>query len=262
MKRILLQFCILSSALLLLSCSEQNIPVTSESSREEVITEATSSETTSARSQALNGIPSSYADIDRQLEMIAELHDVWVTSGDDPTFYYCITDMDHNNRLEVIYMSEHFSKPFIQFYEISPTYDSLDLLEFTDDPENMFLPEILYLDTYDCYYDGTTYYYVTYDFSVNEEGLGVEHTVLLSLTDGVIDSQVICYDVMDWDSDTPHNYFTSEGIPLPDEEAYNDYPAVYMGIDEASPIGFGILGDFQSEIEDITHSFKVFLGLE
>ena len=256
MKKLISLLLLLS--LVLTACNKAE-PTTPEESD---ITEETTAEeeTTTTRNALLTGIPSSYADIDRQLEMIVELHDIWLTSGEDPNFYYAVTDLDNNGRLEVLYMTEREGIPWLAVYEISPTYDTLDELPFDGEPA---IPEFLSNNHYRCYFDGSTYTYIAQDFNDSDDsGNNKINKVAMTLVDGVVHFEVIGYEIVHHEPKYYMSYHRADGTELENEDRFFNIPNELYSDRQQDIVYIETLGDFQAELEDITHSFKTFLGLE
>lgn len=244
---------------LVLTACDKAEPTDTEGSdiREETTVETVA---TTSFPSFLEGIPSSYADIDRQLEMIVELHDIWLTSGDDPNFYYAVTDLDHNGRLEVLYMTEREGLPWLAVYEISPAYDTLDELPFEGEDA---IPEFLSNNHYRCYFDGSTYTYIAHDFNDQDDtGNDKINKVAMTLVDGIVYFDIIGYEIVHHEPEYYISYHSAVGTKLDGEEAFFNLADEFYGDQQMNIIYLETLADFQAELEDITHSFKTFLGLE
>jgi hypothetical protein len=254
---------LLLAALILSGCSETEPQVTQPTIDETIVIEDeedpdTDSSDPPVPASLIAGIPSNYADIDKQLVMISQMHETWLTSGDDPDFYYAVTDMDNNGRLEVLYMTEHDGQPELNVYEISPTYDSLEELPFEGDA----VPELLSNNHYRRFFDGETYKYIVHDYTMDDLGNGMINKVAMYLVDGVVHFDVLGYEVILHDPDYRPTFYDANGRSLPDEDEFNKLPDEVFAGQDMEMINVETLSDYDAELEDITHSFKTFLGLQ
>ena len=112
-------------------------------------------------------------DIDAQLSLISSKLDALLQPNGELTWYYSVTDLDHNGRLEFIAAAQHPQdrSTNLRVWEVSTDGSALTECSLTKDPEESF-PDIL-TDTADTYYDTVSggWYYLFYDnvvLSANE----------------------------------------------------------------------------------------------
>ena len=151
------------------------------------------SEATSSASQVVTDIAP--AETDPQIKLIASKKDTWFTPSDDhATYYYCVTDLDHNGRLEVISASMQGAGYFTSadFFEVNEACD--DLIECSlpnDDFEGFLFPDIITDEPVDVYTDGDHYTYIFDDTVVINSDESSLYTNTLSLNNTFINIYVI-----------------------------------------------------------------------
>ena len=165
------------------------------------ISENTTFETTSETTDEEQDVTSSTsaviadqepAETDPQIELIASKKDTWLTSGDG--YSYCVTDLDHNGRLEVICATMKGTGYFTsaRFFEVNEACD--DLIECTlpnDDFEGFLFPDIITDEPIDVYTDGNTYTYIFDDNVVTNADESSLYTNTFSLMNTYINIYVI-----------------------------------------------------------------------
>ena len=135
-----------------------------------------------------------------QRKLIEDSYNQWKYEYPNTPWFYTITDLDHNGRLEVIAASLQGTGLFTyaEYWEVNESLDGLVHCS-TELTEGDFLPDII-TDTADCYYDPATnsYFYIFEDFARNgasEHFTGIE---ALCLKDGVIKKRPIASKYEQW----------------------------------------------------------------
>lgn len=141
---------------------KKDTPNSETSGETSEVTTVEGSETEASASQVIpDNTPS---ETDPQIDLIASKKDIWLTPSDDhATYYYCVTDLDHNGRLEVICASMQGAGYFTSanFFEVNDEGD--DLIECSlpgDDFEGFLFPDIITDKPVDVYTDGNLYTYI------------------------------------------------------------------------------------------------------
>lgn len=151
------------------------------------------SETTPSATQATtNNVPS---ETDPQIDLIASKKDIWFTpSNDHATYYYCVTDFDHNGRLEVVCASMQGAGYFTtaSFFEVNEACDGLIECSLpNDDFEGFLFPDIITDQAIDVYTDGNIYTYIFDDTVVTNADESSLYTNTFSINNTYINIYVI-----------------------------------------------------------------------
>ncbi|MBO7426993.1 MAG: hypothetical protein J6U23_15115 [Clostridiales bacterium] len=151
------------------------------------------SESTTSASQVVKDIGPS--ETDPQIDLIASLKDTWFTPSDDhATFYYCVTDFDHNGRLEINCASMQGSGYFTsaRFFEVNEACDGLTECSLpNDDFEGFLFPDIITDEPIEVYTDGNTYTYIFDDTVVTNSDESSLYTNTFSINNTYINIFVI-----------------------------------------------------------------------
>ena len=160
---------------------------------------------------------------DRQTALIMDRYDVWSNQFDSADWFYTITDLDHNGRLEVIAASLQGSGLFTYAAIWEVNEDFSDIAECRDDlGEGGSYPDII-TEAANCYHDEAAdrYYYLFDDVArsgMAERWLG---KTVLCLHDGAVELTVICseYEVYeDAEAEPTVTYSDGDGKALTKEQ--------------------------------------------
>lgn len=156
-------------------------------------TSSDSFETTPSVSQvATDNAPS---EADPQIDLIVLMKDTWFTPSDDHvTYYYCVTDFDHNGRLEVVCASMQGAGYFTtaRFFEVNESCDGLIECSLpNDDFEGFLFPDIITDKAIEVYTDGNLYTYIFDDTVVTNADESSLYTNTFSLNNTYINIYII-----------------------------------------------------------------------
>ena len=189
MKRILSVVLCIVMLFALCACGEKTT-----ATKQETASSAPASADASAAAAEVQATPDPSSTANQTQLIFSNLSAI-TSNADYSTFYFTVTDLDHNGRLEVISAVTESSNNYTRGvgYEVNSTFDSLSPLEFSL-PEGQGLPEIVSKNA-DTYYDSASnsYYYIFNDNGdVNSTGhyLTIDS---LCLKDGIATVTPIAY---------------------------------------------------------------------
>ena len=114
------------------------------------------------------GMSGDNADAKRQIELIVENSDKWIsTSGEE--YYYTVTDLDHDGKLELIAATNQGTGlyTYLNMFEVNDTNDGLTELTCGDTSQeggSLDLPDIIINGNFVTYNKGSEYIYIASDF--------------------------------------------------------------------------------------------------
>ncbi len=131
--------------------------------------------------------------VESQIALLNENVSVWgegLNEGNSGVF--CVTDLDHNGRLELIASfvegTGYFSTSTI--YEVDETFEAIEEVDVSAIREASE-PDLLFYDKYTCYEEDGVYYYICEDVVRNGYAEAVFYKQYISLENGVLSSDVI-----------------------------------------------------------------------
>lgn len=138
---------------------------------------------------------------ERQLALIADHYEQWagsmIDNGDTHPYYYTVTDLDQNGRLEVICSTMQGSGRYSYntFFEVNENLDGLEECQYrTDSLEGDSEADIV-TDSVPVYFDAenSAYYYIFDDWIRNGAAENYENKRALSLRGGRLTEQPLAY---------------------------------------------------------------------
>lgn len=181
---------------------------------EEKETEETTGKSEPLPSTSLNTEDNTPSETDPQIDLIEVKKDVWfVPSDDHTTYYYAVTDMDHNGKLEIICASMQGAGYFTSatFFEVNDAGD--DLVECSlpnDDFEGFLFPDIITDGPIDVYTDGSQYTYIFDDTVVVNSDSSTLYTNTVSLKNTYINIYIIAGKTTGSDGSVTYNDFVKD----------------------------------------------------
>lgn len=137
-------------------------------------------------------------DIDSQLKLIADsCEEWWFDPEEDCTYYYTVTDLDGNGRLEIVvsafYPEDYDTMSY--FWEVSEDGSELELCDYPYGDEYSE-PDIVEDGLNWARIDGVTYYFA--DDFLTEEGSCASYRQVLSIEDGTVWVEELFYWIADY----------------------------------------------------------------
>ncbi len=168
-------------------------------------------------------------DYDSQLQLITANADVWMgdTERIAEPFFYAVTDLDRNGRLEIIQSFRQGTGLYTctQLWEVDINKSVLvpcQLSEYDDEEDSQ--PDIITDNPISVYFDevNNCYYYIFSDIIRYSAGESRQNLLSVSLQNGIVTTTLLAqsYSVADSNSDMTTTYKDANGNTI-DENAYN-----------------------------------------
>ena len=175
-----------------------------------------------------------------QRQLIEQYADLWTVKSDAEPWYYAITDLDHNGRLEIIAASTQGTGLFTyaNFYEVSEDYSQLVPCQ-TSGEEWESWPDLIQ-ETLPCYYDSASgrYAYVCEDMLRNGAAYYDQTLTAIWLEDGRVQQEPLANKTTVYtdggDAEPQISYQDAEGNPITQEEYENWADRVFAGMEKST----------------------------
>ena len=174
-----------------------------------------------------------------QRQLISQYADLWTVKDSAEPWFYAITDLDHNGRLEVIAASTQGTGLFTyaNFYEVSEDYSQLVPCE-TSGEEWESWPDLIQ-ESLPCYYDGASgrYAYVCEDMLRNGAAYYDQTLTAIWLENGRVQQEPLANmttEYTDPDSEPKISYQDAEGKPITREEYENWADRAFAGMEKST----------------------------
>ena len=208
-------------------------------------------------------ITADLSDIDKQLSFIQTQVSALKQTDGELTWYYTVTDLDHNGNLEFVAASQHPQKRStnLHVWEVNADRTALTECSLAKDPEESF-PDIL-TDAADTFHNKATdtWYYMVYDNVVLSDDEVYSVKTAVNLRKGVIDYEAFAIEhtlVTDGARSVTHT--DDKGAAISPEQ-YNAAGNDAMAGDERSSTNFEWLtADELGDLRHLTDCFSVFMG--
>lgn len=175
-----------------------------------------------------------------QRELIARYADLWTVKDSAEPWFYAITDLDHNGRLEVIAASTQGTGLFTyaNFYEVSEDYSRLVPCE-TSGEEWESWPDLIQ-ESLPCYYDGASgrYAYVCEDMLRNGAAYYDQTLTAIWLENGHVQQEALANKTTVYtDANTEEPEIScqdAEGNPITQEEYDGWADRAFAGMEKST----------------------------
>ena len=241
------------------ACSEVN--ATAEKTQViEAAATAQPAETAEPEQPAATPDPSS---ADSQIELIFNNFSSLKTESDTSTYYYSVTDLDHNGKLELLSAVTVGTGSFTsgRFFEVNDEYDGFNEINLNL-AEGKYLPEVI-ISPVDTYQSGDTYSYIYTDTTGKDSNEHYCTTEALSLKDCSLTITPLCYqDAEMVNGYSAIAYYNTNGETVSPSE-YNEIPANYFKSATKSSTNFGwMTANTITSADALKGSYRQFIGEE
>ena len=203
------------------------------------------------------------SDVDSQLSLIhSKLNDM-MQKDSKLTWYYAVTDLDHDGNLEFVAATLHpvDRSTNLKVWEVSGDRSSLTACELKKDPEESF-PDIM-TDMTDTFHDKETdtWYYLVYDNIVISDTEVYTIKTAVNMKDGLIsyDAYAIEHTVLQ-NSYRNVSYTDYNGIAISPEQYNAAGINAFAGADRSNTAFEWLTADDAQSLIRLTDSFMVFSG--
>ena len=200
MKRKLLLATILLTMFSLSACGEND--------KKAVISVAENSTESSSAAYAKDGSPDAEAtvvdseihlanieNLDEQIEAVQRNYELWIAKDDIYPYYYAITDLDNNGRIEIISTTEQGTGfyTYTDIYEVNEEFLAIEPVNWEKELGESE-PDI-YCDSWFAAYDATTDTYEYYLYDVLRISVAENYVInnVFSLKDGIVTNKCVGY---------------------------------------------------------------------
>ena len=174
-----------------------------------------------------------------QRKLIEAESELWTVKNAAEPWFYAITDLDHNGRLEVIAASMQGTGlyTYANFYEVSEDYSHLVPCE-TSDEEWETWPDFIQ-ESLPCYYDSASgrYAYVCRDLMRDGAAHSLETISAIWLENGHVHQQPLASVetlYTEGEAEPDVRYFDAEDNPLTQEEYENWEEQAFAGMEKST----------------------------
>lgn len=203
------------------------------------------------------------SDEDRQLGLITSGFSGFKQLDGETAWYYTVTDLDHNGRLELIAASQHPQSRAtnLHVWEVSAERSALAECSLAKDPEESF-PDIL-TDAADTYFSASagTWHYLFYDHVVLSDTEVCTVKTAVTLKDGTIcyDAYAVEHTVVTGESrEVTHT--DADGAAITPEQYNAAGHDALAGTARSSTNFEWLTADKAADPEKLADSFQVFMG--
>ena len=207
-----------------------NVPPAASPTPAQAQTENTGTQTEEARPKVTDA---------EQRQLIEQYADLWTVKDSPDPWFYAITDLDHNGRLEVIAASMQGSGLFTyaNFYEVSEDYSQLVSCQ-TSGEEWETWPDLIQ-ETLPCYYDSASgrYAYVCEDMLRNGAAYYDQTLTAIWLENGRVQQEPLANKTTvytDEASEPQITYQDAEGNPITQEEYEGWADRAFAGMEKST----------------------------
>lgn len=204
------------------------------------------------------------SDVDQQLRLINSQLSQLKQDASENTWYYTVTDLDHDGYLEFIAASQHpmDRSTNLMVWEVSADRSSLNACSLAKDPEESF-PDIM-TDCADTFYDASTatWYYLFYDNIVLSDTEVYTIKTGVNLKSGIIDydAYAIEHTVVD-PMGRSVSHTDVNGLAISAEQYNAAGFDAFPGATRSSTNFDWLTADEVDDLGHMTRSFAVFMGV-
>lgn len=198
--------------------------------------------------------------LEQQLQLIMSCSDLWeYRASSTEICSYCVTDLDHNGRLEII-MSAITTTGYLSYtqcLEVNETFDALESCVTTE-----LNADIQPMETVICYTDGNVFYYAVSDQIQTIWQEANLNRLALKLEDGKLTEELlVCASNASTASsaDITSVYTDADGRPISQTDYKNIYETQFSGWKSAQ-FGLGWIGGNYSipNLDMLRSSYEAF----
>ena len=205
--------------------------------------------------------PADASSADSQLELIYKNFNALKMDDGETSFYYSVTDLDHNGLLELLAAVTEGTGSFTRgkFLEVNHTYDGFNEINLNL-AQGKYLPEVI-TSKVDTYQDGDTYSYIFTDSSDKNSTEHYSTTESLSLKKCALTITPLCYqDIEVVNGYSATAFYNGNGEMITPSE-YDEIPAKAFASAKKSTTNFGWMTAITvTSIDALKGSYTTFLG--
>ncbi len=199
----------------------------------------------------------------QQLQLIASQIDSLKQTNTENPWYYTVTDLDHNGRLEFVAASQHphDRSTNLKIWSVSKDGTSLEVCRL-DKAEDESFPDIM-TDTVDTYHvqDTDTWYYMVYDNVVISDNEVYTVKTAVNLKNGTVGYDAYAVEHTVAENGTKNVTHTdTNGISISAEQYNGSGANAFVGADRSNTAFEWLTADKINDPDRLTESFEVFLG--
>ena len=199
----------------------------------------------------------------QQLQLIASQIDSLKQTNTENPWYYTVTDLDHNGRLEFVAASQHphDRSTNLKIWSVSKDGTSLEACRL-DKAEDESFPDIM-TDTVDTYHvkDTDTWYYMVYDNVVISDYEVYTVKTAVNLKNGTVGYDAYAVEHTVAENGTKNVTHTdTNGISISAEQYNGSGANAFVGADRSNTAFEWLTADKINDPDRLTESFEVFLG--
>ena len=199
----------------------------------------------------------------QQLQLIASQIDSLKQTNTENPWYYTVTDLDHNGRLEFVAASQHphDRSTNLKIWSVSKDGTSLEACRL-DKAEDESFPDIM-TDTVDTYHvkDTDTWYYMVYDNVVISDYEVYTVKTAVNLKNGTVGYDAYAVEHTVAENGTKNVTHTdTNGISISAEQYNGSGANAFVGADRSNTAFEWLTAEKINDPDRLTESFEVFLG--
>ena len=126
---------------------------------------------------AVNNAEDAPDDVKKQVQLIADSYDIWIMP-DTEEYYYTVTDLDHDGKLEIIDASMEGTGlyTYLKLWEVNDSNDGLTQCDISnpEDHGSLDVPDLIENGGFVTYVNGSEYIYVASDFVHVDSDISME----------------------------------------------------------------------------------------
>ena len=200
-----------------------------------------------------------------QLQLMAALIDSLKQDDSTRTWYYCVTDLDHDGCLEFLAASLHpvDRSTNLKVWIVSPDGKTLNNAQLVKDSADESFPDIM-ADTVDTYHvaDTDTWYYMVNDNVVISDSEVYTVKTAVNLKNGVLDYDTYAVEHTVVDSSGNRNVSCTDmnGLGISAEQYNAAGTNNFAGASRSNTAFEWLVADEIGNLDRLTESYEVFMG--